>query len=150
MIARRWMGLAVVAAAVVATAYAAEEVKLEGVKCVVNARADAKPANAVDYKGVKVYFCCMNCPKAFQADTAKFASKANHQLVATGQAKQEKCPLTGRDLNPDTKIKVQGAEVAFCCNNCKGKAESSDEQVELIFSDAAFAKGFKVPEKEKQ
>jgi YHS domain-containing protein len=148
MIAHRWWGASLVAlVAIAATVYAADEVKLEGVKCVVNARAAAKAANAVDYKGGKVYFCCMMCPKAFTADTAKFASKGNHQLVATGQAKQEKCPFSGQAVNPDTQIKVEGAEVAFCCDMCKGKAEASDEKIELIFNDAAFAKGFKVEKK---
>ena len=140
------LGLAVVVA--FASAYAAEEVKLEGVKCVVAATKDAKAANAVDYKGGKVYFCCMNCPKAFSADTAKFASRANHQLVATGQAKQKACPFSGEAVNADTKIKVSGAEVAFCCDMCKGKAEASKEQIELIFNDKAFEKGFKVGKSE--
>jgi YHS domain-containing protein len=31
--------------------------------------------HAVAYKDSKVYFCCPNCPKAFEADPAKFAAK---------------------------------------------------------------------------
>jgi hypothetical protein len=145
MVSRRWMGVALVAVAAVATAYAAEEVKLEGVKCIVNAKANAKAANARDYKDGKVYFCCMNCPKAFDKDAAKFSTKANHQLVATGQAKQEKCPFSGEAVNADTAITVEGAKIAFCCEMCQGKAKASDEQVELLFNDKAFEKaGFKV------
>jgi YHS domain-containing protein len=131
------------------TAYAADEVKLDGVKCVVAGSKDAKAANAVDYKGGKVFFCCMNCPKAFKADTKKFAAKANHQLVATGQAKQAKCPLTGEEVDASTAIEVSGAKIAFCCNMCKGKAEKSKEQIELLFNDKAFEKaGFKVGKSE--
>lgn len=106
---------------------------------------------SVEYKGAKVLFCCPNCPKAFAANTDKFAPKANHQLVGTGQAQQVKCPLTGRDLNPDTAIVVAGAEVTFCCNGCKGKATKAegDEQIVLIFNDKSFAKGFEIP-KEKE
>src|SRR4030095_13582907 len=95
-------GLVMFAVAAVMAAEGAK-VKLDGVKCVVAASKDAKEANAVDYKGGKVFFCCMNCPKAFAADTAKFAAKANAQLVATGQAQQEKCPLSGQRIDTATK-----------------------------------------------
>ena len=67
MLARLTLGLAVVAFLVSVTVYAADEVKLEGVKCFVNPKAPAKAANSVDYKGGKVFFCCMNCPKARSA-----------------------------------------------------------------------------------
>ncbi len=121
-------------------------------KCIVSG-APAKQDKAVDYKGGKIYFCCENCPKAYDKDKAKFSTKANHQLVATGQAKQEKCPLSGGKLNPEAKVKIAGVEVQFCCNMCKGKAEAAkdDAQLELAFSDAAFDKaGFAVPKKEEK
>lgn len=126
-------------------AYAAEEKAAFKATCPVS----GKPAledKSVEYKGAKVYFCCENCPKAFAKDTAKFATKANQQLVATGQATEVKCPLSGAKLNPDTAVDVGGTKVTFCCNNCKGKVEAAkgDAQAELVFSDAAFAKGFEV------
>ena len=43
-----------------------------------NCPVSSKPINpqeSVDYKGEKVYFCCPNCPKAFQADPEKFIAK---------------------------------------------------------------------------
>jgi len=132
---------------------AAEEVKLDGIKCIMNPKAAAKADKSVDYKDGKVYFCCDNCPKGFAKDQAgdkKMSAKANAQLVATGQAKQAKCPLSGGDLNKDTEITVAGAKVQFCCNNCKGKVEKAtgDEQTDLVFSDKAFEKaGFKVEKK---
>ena len=133
------------AALLVATVMAEDkEVKLDGIKCPVSGKAATE--NSVDYKGGKVYFCCDNCPKAFAKDPAKNAVAANMQLVSTKQAKQEKCPLTGNELNADTKIKVGEAEVAFCCNNCKGKVEKAtgDDQLALVYADKAFDKGFKV------
>ncbi|QDU27538.1 hypothetical protein ETAA8_26260 [Anatilimnocola aggregata] len=135
------LGLAFLA---VAAVVAAEGVKLEGVKCIMAASKDAKEANAVEYRGAKVFFCCQNCPKAFSKDVAKHAAKANHQLVATNQAKQIACPLSGKDLNPDTKVTVNGVDVTFCCNNCKGAVEGSKDQLEMAFGDKAFDKGFKV------
>jgi opacity protein-like surface antigen len=129
-----------------AIAFAADAVKLEGVNCVVAANKAAKEGNSVEYKGGKVFFCCMNCPKAFAKDTAKFATAANKQLVLTGQAKQVACPLTGKDLADGTQVKVGGAEVSFCCDKCKGAIEkaTADEAVEKVFNDKAFDKAFKV------
>ena len=131
-----------------ATVYAAD-VKLEGIKCPVSGKA-VKAASSVDYKGGKVYFCCDNCPDAFKKDMSKFATKANVQLFATGQAKEVKCPITGKDLNPATAIEVGGAKVAFCCNNCKGKVSKAegDEQLNLVFGEEAFKKGFEVKKTE--
>ena len=127
------------------------EPKLDAAKCPVSGKA-VKAASALDHNGGKVYFCCDNCPEAFKKDTAKFTAKANQQLFATGQAKAVKCPIAGRDLNPDTAIDVAGTKVAFCCNNCKGKASKAtgDEQLELVFGKTAFEKGFKVGEEKKK
>ncbi|QDU80956.1 YHS domain protein [Polystyrenella longa] len=113
-----------------------------------------KPVNmdkSVAYKGAEVYFCCGNCVKAFKENPEKFAVKANHQLVASGQFEQTGCPISGGKLNPETGITLNDVEVTFCCNNCKGKVAGEtdeDAQLALVFSDAAFAKGFKKVEKE--
>lgn len=141
MLNRKGMLSALCVALIAGVTVWAGEPKLEGVKCVVAPRA-AKADKSVDYKDGKVFFCCANCPKKFAAAPEKFATKANMQLVATGQYEQKKCPLTGRDLNADTKIKVGEAEVAFCCANCKGKVEAAegDKQVEMVFGEKAFEK----------
>jgi len=106
----------------------------------------------VDYKGGKVFLCCPGCTGAFKKNTAKYAAKANLQLVATGQAKQAKCPLTGGKCNPDTATDVAGVKVCFCCGGCKGKVAKAggDEQIELLFNDKAFAKAFRVAKAKKK
>jgi YHS domain-containing protein len=123
---------------------AADEKKAD-LKCPVSGAA-AKTENALDHNGGKVYFCCMNCPKAFAKDPAKYAEKANAQLISSGQATQVKCPLSGGKLNPEQKTTVAGVEVQFCCMNCKGKVEkaSDEEKAKLVFADAAFKKGYEV------
>ncbi|MBX3411989.1 MAG: YHS domain-containing protein [Pirellulales bacterium] len=110
-------------------------------KCVVSG-APAKEANSVAYKGKKVYFCCQNCPKAFEADPEKFANKAAAQLLATKQIVQVACPLAGKPVNPEQTVEVAGSTVAFCCGGCKGKAAkaSGDDLLALVFGD--LAKGF--------
>jgi YHS domain-containing protein len=111
------------------------------VKCPVSG-APSKADKFVEFDGGKVYFCCGNCPKAFEANTAKYAAKGHQQMVATGELVQKGCPFNGKPVNPSTLIMIGDAEVGFCCNNCKGKAEaaSGDEQVALVFGDVS--KGF--------
>lgn len=116
---------------------------LAALKCPVSGK-KINPEAKVAYRDGHVYLCCQGCPKAFEADTAKFATKANAQLVASGQYTEKACPLSGNKLNPETAIEVGGAKVAFCCNNCKGKVEKAtpEEALEIVFSDKAFEKGF--------
>ena len=137
-----------IATLLTASLYAADKVNLEKAKCPVSGKECAEDTG-VDYKGAKVYFCCNNCPKTFAKDKDKYAAKANMQLVATGQAKEIKCPFTGKDLNTATKISVDGTDVCFCCNMCKGAAQKleGDKQIEKVFGDEAFKKGFEVVKK---
>jgi YHS domain-containing protein len=130
----------------IAVSLLAADINLEGVKCVMISKNNAKAENSADYKGGKVFFCCGNCLAKFKQDPSKAAVSANYQLVATGQAKEVKCPFTGRALNQEQSIKVGNVTVAFCCGNCKGKAAKleGEEQLKAIFSDDAFAKGFEV------
>jgi YHS domain-containing protein len=98
----------------------------------------------VEFNGGKVYFCCNDCVKGFSADDAAQVSKANMQLVSTGQFVQKGCPMSGGKVKDDQAVEVGGAKVAFCCGGCKGKAEKADEasRVAMIFGKDAFAKGF--------
>lgn len=107
-------------------------------------------AKTVSYKDASVYVCCNNCKAKMEKDSAKFAAKANHQLVVTKQAKQVNCPFAGKKTNPEKTASIKGVEVAFCCGNCQGKAKkaSGDDQIALVFSDAAFKKGFEVVKKD--
>lgn len=141
--------LAVLGLLISGSAFAAKS--LDKIVCPVSKK-QVKEEHAVAYKGGKVYFCCPNCPKAFTKDTAKFSARANLQLVATGQAKQIACPLSGKKTKDSTAIKVAGAEVKFCCENCQGKVAKAkgDEQITLAFNDKAFEKAFKVGEGKKK
>jgi YHS domain-containing protein len=134
---------AVVATALCISVGASAADKPVALKCPVSGGPATKD-HSVAYKDGKVYFCCDNCPKKFAADTAKYATKANVQLVTTGQYKQVKCPLSGEAVNPKAHIKVAGVTVEFCCNDCKGKVKEAKkgEKIDLVFSDDAFKKGF--------
>jgi len=140
--------LALVCGSVLMAEDAEEKDPLADIKCPVSGKA-VKADKTVEYREGKVYFCCGGCPEGFNADTAKYSTKANQQLIATGQYVVAKCPLSGAKLNAATKISIGGAEVAFCCNNCKGKVEKAegDDKLAMVFSDKAFEKAYVKAEK---
>lgn len=125
-----------------------EKVELKGVKCAVADR-EAKADKSAKYKDGKVYFCCEGCEGKFAKTPEKFATQANRQLAQTHQYEQHACPISGGKINPETLIKVDGTDVAFCCKNCKAKVEGAEgkEASELVFGEKAFAKGYKKAEK---
>ena len=136
---------ALVAAFAAHSLSAADKAEVE-LKCPVSGKAVNKDSS-VEFNGGKVYFCCDNCPAAFEKDSKKFAAKANHQMVISGELVQFACPYTGKDVNPETIIDIDGAKVGFCCNGCKGKTEKAtpEKQLEMVFTDTT--KGFKAAEK---
>jgi YHS domain-containing protein len=149
---RALTSLSVVALIVVGSAIAKEEAKkldLSKVKCIMSGKAVKEDAFAKHADG-KVFFCCNNCVSAFEKDNTKFVAKANHQLALTGQVKQKGCPMSGKDIDSKTAIKVGDVEVAFCCGNCQKKAEGvkDDKQVELIFNKDSFKKAFELAKTE--
>jgi len=130
---------------------AKEEAKKVELKCPVAGKVVTKKT-AASYKGADVYVCCGKCKKAIEANPAKYAAKANHQLAQTKQAKCVKCVFAGKKTNPKTKIDVAGAELSFCCNGCKGKVlaeKDEDKRIEMVFNDKAFKKGFEIVKKDK-
>ncbi|HJN09898.1 MAG: hypothetical protein QGG09_13925 [Pirellulaceae bacterium] len=128
-----------------------QEIKLDGIKCLF-CKMDVSKDAFVEYKGARVFFGCAGCPEAFKENTKKFATKANAQLVATKQARQKACPVSGKPHKKEFKLTLGKAEVAFCCPNCKeatAKLES-DAQLEKLFSEAAFKTAFRVPKGKKK
>lgn len=139
-------------ATVVGTLLAEEagKVDLSKIKCVISGKA-INPDAKLEYKKGDVYFCCPGCPSAFTKNKTKYAAKANQQLVATGQYKQKGCPMSGGPVDSEQTVKVAGVEVGFCCEKCSGAAsgKEGDEQLNLVFGDKAFEKGFELVKKEK-
>jgi hypothetical protein len=130
--------VAVLCSAVVASAAVKEP---KDAKCPVSGKG-CNPEKSVAFDGGSVYFCCGNCQKAFEGDSAKFTAKAHQQMVSTGQLVQKGCPFSGGAVKPGTQLAIGDAEVGFCCPNCKGKVEkaSADDQVNMVFGN--IEKGF--------
>ncbi len=133
-------------AGLTAVSVQAAEIDTKEAACPVAKGKGVNPAQSVEYQGGKVFFCCGNCKAAFEKDPAKFAAKANHQLVATKQATQKSCPLTGGKMNDSRTVTVNKVDVSLCCGNCQKKVtdQTAEEQINTLFSAASFKKGFKV------
>ena len=85
---------------------------------------------------------------------AKFSTKANFQLVSTGQYVQSGCPVTGKSpghshhKKEDFKyVTIEGLSVELCCAGCLKKVNKSKDKFSMLFSDKSFKKGFDVPVK---
>lgn len=143
--------VALLASTLCFTSAMGDDEKETKLKCLVNSKADAKMDKSAEYKEGKVYFCCGGCLAKFKKSPEDFAAQANHQLVASKQYVQTKCPFSGGNTKEDKAVEVGGVKVAFCCGNCEAKAKGAEgaEQVKLLFADKAFEKGFEVAKKEK-
>ena len=132
---------------------AGKEVDFEKIVCPGSKKQVNKDAT-VEHEDCIVYFCCNNCAAAFKKDVQdkkKFLARANHQKVATGQVKQTKCPKSFQGAKASTALEVNGVDVTFCCNNCRGWAEglakSADDvedQIATLFGPNVFGKAFEV------
>lgn len=83
----------------------------------------------------------------FRANPDDYNTMSNLQLVASGQAKQVACPVTGEKLHPKRFLTIQGIRVGFCCLGCLGKvADEKQKEIRLyyVFGNNAFRRGFKM------
>ena len=147
MKSRFLLGAACLAALLTVSVAVADKnaVNLEGVKCLLNPKGAAKADKTAAFEGGKVFFCCGNCPKTFDGKVGKseaLRAKARAQLIATGQASQGKCPISGGPAKAGTEVVVGGAKVRFCCKNCQGKVAglSGDKQLITALGDKASKK----------
>jgi YHS domain-containing protein len=92
--------------------------------------------------GGKVYFCCDNCPKAFNNDPKKFDNQVRRQFLETGQVVQVACPVSGQPFDKEVTVEVGQAKVGFCCKNCLAKFEAADDDGRLKLVFANLEKGF--------
>jgi YHS domain-containing protein len=112
--------------------------------CPVSGRPAVETSSVELKDGSTVYFCCDNCPAAFEKSPKKFTMKVNAQLLQTGQIVQVACPITGKPVNKETTFEGGELEVGMCCKNCLAKVGKADDEakLKLLFSEAAMKKGF--------
>ena len=127
----------------------------EKIVCPISGNPISEDASAKHLDG-RVFFCCERCLAAFEKTPAKYAPKANFQLVATEQYRQKGCPMSGKPTKVGTEIAAAvgeaEVEVGFCCKNCRGAAagKEGDERLQMLFGKKAFAKAFEVAKRETQ
>ena len=81
----------------------------------------------------------------FKSNTAKYAEKANHRLVALSSLHRKAAHSVVVPLTKAPLLNWPCTKVGFCCNNCKGKFTSAGDDAakdKLVFSDKAFKKAF--------
>ena len=129
-----------------------DDPKSKTITCVVSGdeinKSDLKDHEHSTYKDGKVYFCCGGCKMDFDESPKKFATKANFQLVSSGQYTQTACPVnkgkihTAKAKKNLKKVTVSGMEVDLCCPGCLKKYNKANDKFALIFSDKGYEKGF--------
>jgi Cu(I)/Ag(I) efflux system membrane fusion protein len=97
----------------------------------------------IEYKGVKVYFCCWGCDDKFLAEPEKYIPKlpkavqerirsaesgthTGHDNV--GDIKQTVCPVMGNEIDSEVYTDCRGVRVYFCCPPCIPKFEADPQQ----------------------
>jgi YHS domain-containing protein len=105
-----------------------------------------RAALSATFEGGKLLFCCGKCKAMFEKAPEKFAANAHHQLVATGQARQVKCPLCGDAPKEAYASTVSGATVRFGSAECKAKADrlAQNDWLEAVLGSKAFHRAFVV------
>lgn len=118
--------------------------ELTDVKCVVSGQ-DVDAEAVAAYRDAKVYMCCTKCVAAFEKDSSKFATLANHHLIVTKQFAQKACPVTGDAVAEGITSKVGNVDVGFATEEAKKTvAGAADEaaKIALVFANAPFEKAF--------
>src|SRR5687767_12345073 len=101
----------------------------------VNVEAATKAGKYVDYEYTRYYFCCGNCPKAFEKDPEKFAKAEGVSLQKIALPDELACAVMG-----DHKLKLaeatekklykdyNGKRYYFCCAGCPPSFEKDPEK----------------------
>ena len=113
----------------------AEEVKKA--KCIVSGKEiEITPKTPKTYiQGKPAYFCCENCPKAFQKTPEKFVKV------------EGKCPIFGTDLTnptPELRLVINNGLWYVCCPGCIDGVVKEPQKLKEPLVDVVSGKPFKV------
>lgn len=86
----------------------------------------------VEVAGVKVAFCCKNCvAKAEKAEGAELLALVfSPEAFKKGFTLQNKCPVSGADIDATKMTEYKGEKVYFCCGNCPKAFEKDPAKFE--------------------
>ncbi len=85
-----------------------------------------------DYKGERIYFCCMGCEPRFWKNPEKSLQKMkeNGEMSETLDPVkvQPKCPVNGETIDPAIYTDHNGKRFFFCCEKCRKKFTKNPEK----------------------
>lgn len=96
-----------------------------------------------DYKGVRVYFCCNECPPEFNKDPEKYIKALEDAGMAPEKTKpQTMCPVMGGKIDKQFFGDNEGKRVYFCCAACPKEFEKDPAKYvkKMEAQGVAFAK----------
>jgi YHS domain-containing protein len=94
----------------------------------------------VDYRGQRIYFCCMSCKSEFSKNPEKYMKKLADDKVLL-ESVQEKCPVMGGKINKNIFADYKGRRVYFCCESCKETFNKDPEKYIKYLSTGIFGPG---------
>jgi YHS domain-containing protein len=67
-----------------------------------------------------IFFCCKDCIAKYEASPSKYAEKVAQQrkALATLPKVQKTCPVSGKPIDKEMSLEVDGQAIFFCCDKC--------------------------------
>lgn len=84
----------------------------------------------VDVNGVKVAFCCEKCQGKADKAADKLALLFDDKTFDKAYTLQNKCPVSGKDIDVTKTVDYKGKKVYFCCGNCPKAFEKEPAKYE--------------------
>lgn len=85
-----------------------------------------------DYKGQRIYFCCMGCEPRFYKNPGKSLQriKENGEMAESLDplSVQPQCPVSGEAIDPSVYVDHNGKRIYFCCEKCRKKFNKKPEK----------------------
>ncbi|MDH3584745.1 MAG: hypothetical protein OER86_11070 [Phycisphaerae bacterium] len=90
-------------------------------KCPVSGKAvDASKVST--FQGQVIGFCCDKCKAKFDKDPKALIGKVKEFKAPKKVVLfNDRCPISGKPVDPSKSFAFQGKTIGFCCDNCKGK-----------------------------
>ncbi|MCA9040892.1 MAG: hypothetical protein KDA65_11140 [Planctomycetaceae bacterium] len=123
-----------------------QSVSLDNMKCPVEREQVDRKFHA-DYRGGVVFFSSQEAQETFLKDTDQHSAAANYQLFLTGQAIQERCPISNNSFEEKYSMNVgYGKSVYFNSSSELRRLNGTQASYKLnkIFGNTAFERAFDI------
>ncbi len=97
------------------------------VACPVTGKLVSKEA-MVEIGTAKAGFCCEKCLAKYNAADDEGKLKFLFADLKKGFTRQTKCPVSGKQINPEASVEYKGEKVYFCCPGCPAAFQADPEK----------------------